>query len=70
VASRDSELLVVGHGAFQGTLAAHPDLAETISRVITERQAKLEEQSQAKEPKHIEERTSQLLGKIKSFFSI
>ncbi len=73
VAKTDAELLVITHGAFQATLAAHPELAETVSRVIAERQAKLTEATakQSGEPHEaIEERTSQLLGKIKSFFSI
>jgi len=40
--------------------------------VIAERQAKLEEhvQTATAEKEQIEERTSQLLGKIKSFFSL
>ena len=72
VAKTDAELLVITHGAFQATLAAHPELAETVSRVIAERQAKLTEASKTagKSDEAIEERTSQLLGKIKSFFSI
>ena len=73
VATCDSELLVLGHGAFQGTLGSNPDLAHKISRVIAERQAKLEEhhaQSKEKEEAQIEERTSQLLGKIRSFFAL
>jgi len=43
-----------------------------VSRVIAERQAKLTEASKmpGKADEAIEERTSQLLGKIKSFFSI
>jgi small-conductance mechanosensitive channel/CRP-like cAMP-binding protein len=73
VAKTDADLLVITHGAFQATLAAHPELAETVSRVIAERQAKLTEAAEKKsgdEKVAIEERTSQLLGKIKSFFSI
>jgi small-conductance mechanosensitive channel/CRP-like cAMP-binding protein len=71
VAKTDAELLVITHGSFQATLAAHPELAETVSRVIAERQAKLTEvSSKAPEKEAIEERTSVLLGKIKSFFSI
>ncbi len=72
VARTDSELLVVSHGAFHATLAAHPELAETVSRVIVERQAKMDEQKSEKpDVKHdVEARTSQLLGKIKHFFSL
>jgi len=73
VAARDSELIVVGHEAFQDVLAAHPEFAETVSRIIAERQAKLDEQaaeSSAAAGEDLEERTSQLLGKIKKFFSI
>jgi small-conductance mechanosensitive channel/CRP-like cAMP-binding protein len=72
IATCDSELLVLGHGAFQATLAVHPELAETISRAIAERQAKLEEHAQSTEKRkeRVEQRTSQLLGKIRSFFSL
>jgi CRP-like cAMP-binding protein len=72
VATCDSELLVLGHGAFHATLAANPDLALVISRAIVERQAKLEAHAQSRQDVRvpIEERTSQLLGKIKQFFSL
>ncbi len=72
VATRDSELLVLGHGAFHVTLAKNPELALVVSRSIAERQAKLEEHAQSKGQADaaIEERTSQLLGKIKQFFSL
>ena len=71
VATRDSELLVLGHAAFHATLAKNPDLALVVSRAIAERQAKLEEHAQSKEAEAaIEERTSQLVGKIKQFFSL
>ncbi len=73
VAKTDSELLVISHGAFHATLGAHPELAETVSRAIAERQANLDEQTHtSKQPdeKLIEERTSVLLGKIKHFFSL
>ncbi len=74
VAKVDSELLVVSHGAFHATLAAHPELAETVSRIIAERQANLDRHAAKKrDPKaaeEIEERTSLLLGKIKRFFSL
>jgi small-conductance mechanosensitive channel/CRP-like cAMP-binding protein len=73
VATADSELLVLGHGPFQATLAKHPELARTMSRVIAERLAKLEEHAQTtaeKEEERIEEKTSQLLGKIRGFFAL
>lgn len=73
VAREDSDLIVVGHAAFQATLAAHPELAETVSRVISERQTKIDEQKaqRAEEAKvNVEERTSQLVSKIKQFFSL
>jgi small-conductance mechanosensitive channel/CRP-like cAMP-binding protein len=73
VAKVDSELLVVSHGAFHATLAAHPELAETVSRVIAERQAKLDEhaaRSKTERATQIEERTSLLLDKVKRFFSL
>jgi small-conductance mechanosensitive channel len=72
VARTDSELLVVSHGAFHATLAAHPELAETVSRVIAERQATMDERKsqQSAAPANVEERSSELLGKIKQFFSL
>jgi small-conductance mechanosensitive channel/CRP-like cAMP-binding protein len=73
VAKVDSELLVVSHGAFHATLAAHPELAETVSRVIAERQAKLHEhaaKTKTQDTAEIERATTQLLGKIRKFFSL
>lgn len=71
VAAEECELIAIDREAFKATLDAHPELAETISRVLAERQAKLTELEQGKEEAaQIEERTSQILGRIKSFFSI
>lgn len=75
VAKVDSDLLVVSHGAFHATLAAHPELAETVSRVIAERQTKLQEHatrrsSVTSEAEGLDDATSELLGRIKKFFSL
>jgi small-conductance mechanosensitive channel/CRP-like cAMP-binding protein len=65
-------LLVLGHAAFRALLESAPDLAEHVSRVITERQAALAGQAAA-EPasaRSVQERSSLLLDRIKRFFSL
>lgn len=73
IAAEECELFAIGQDALKETLEAHPSLAETISRVLAERQAKLAEHASAlsdEQEKQIQDRTSQILGRIKSFFSI
>jgi len=73
VAAEDCELLAIDHDALKGTLDAHPALAETMSRVLAERQAKLEEhatRSSEEQTKLITEKTNQILARIKNIFAL
>jgi len=58
----------------RSVLESAPDLAVHVSRVIAERQAALEQESAAaslrRPPASTEERSSQLLGRIRKFFSL
>ena len=58
----------------RSVLESAPDLAVHISRVIAERQAALEHESAAASLRRpaasAEERSSQLLGRIRKFFSL
>jgi small-conductance mechanosensitive channel/CRP-like cAMP-binding protein len=70
-ASGPCTLLVIDHRALRGVLDAAPGLAEAISRVISERQAQNAEGGKAApQAPNAEERTSQLLGRIRRFFSL
>lgn len=73
VAAEDSELVAIGRDALAGTLEGHPQLAETMSRVLAERQAKLDEhaaRSSAEQAKAVEEKTGQILQRIRSLFAL
>lgn len=73
VAAEDSELVAIGRDALAKTLEAHPQLAETMSRVLAERQAKLEEhaaRSSEEDAKVVEEKTGQILQRIRSLFAL
>jgi small-conductance mechanosensitive channel len=67
-------LLVIDGSSMRPVLESAPDLAVHISRVIAERQAALEVESAAasmrRPPTSPEERSSQLLGRIRKFFSL
>jgi hypothetical protein len=64
-------LLVIDHRALRSVLDAAPGLAEAMSRVIAERQAALAAEGKvAPANANTEERTSQLLGRIRRFFSL
>jgi small-conductance mechanosensitive channel/CRP-like cAMP-binding protein len=67
-------LLVVRHAAFKAVLDSAPEVAEHVSRVIAERQSELadrdEEEPFESGPKSVEERSSQLLGRIRRFFAM
>ena len=67
-------LLVIDAPSMRAVLESAPDLAVHISRVIAERQAALEEETAAaslrQPPASTEERSSQLLGRIRKFFSL
>jgi small-conductance mechanosensitive channel/CRP-like cAMP-binding protein len=64
--------LVIDRGALRVVLEAAPQLAEHISRVITERQAARPEEERAPEGARasVDERSSLLLGRIRKFFSL
>ncbi len=66
-------LLVIDDRALRAVLEAAPDLARHISRVIAERQAALADQEAAasqRQPVSVEQRSDQLLGRIRKFFSL
>ncbi len=72
-AARACELLVVGHDALQGVLDAHPELAEQLSRVLAERQLRLDERqalADSKNPAILVERSGQILTRIRAFFDL
>jgi small-conductance mechanosensitive channel/CRP-like cAMP-binding protein len=67
------KLLVIDDRAVRTLLEAQPQLAGHISRVIADRQAALEAGEAAastRAPASVEERSSQLLGRIRKFFSL
>jgi small-conductance mechanosensitive channel/CRP-like cAMP-binding protein len=70
----ECELIVIGHAAFQEILSGSPHLAEELSRVLAERQTMLDELaaslSQDERASVVDATSSQLLDRIKSFFSI
>lgn len=69
----ECQLLIVGHEAFEGVLAAHPDLAERMSVMLAERQLHLDERqavATAKNKQALDERSSQILSKIRAFFDM
>jgi small-conductance mechanosensitive channel/CRP-like cAMP-binding protein len=67
-------LLVIDDRALRGVLETAPELAGHISRVIADRQAALAASEatslQSQPPVSIEERSSQLLGRIRKFFAL
>ncbi len=67
-------LLVIDAASMRSVFESAPDLAVHISRVIAERQAALEHESAAASLRRpaasAEERSSQLLGRIRKFFSL
>ncbi|HEY8039108.1 MAG TPA: mechanosensitive ion channel family protein [Polyangiaceae bacterium] len=67
-------LLVIDDRALRGVLESAPELAGHISRIIAERQAARAEEeavlSRRGPPPSVEERSSQLLGRIRKFFSL
>lgn len=69
----ETELLVIDKSALQGVLEEAPDLAETISRILAERSAELEEaatMSASEKKRTVERETTVLLDRIKRFFSL
>ncbi len=70
----DCELLVIDHDAFQQVLREKPEVVESLSRVLAERQLELDEHaaraSTEERTTMVEQQSSQLLGRIKRFFSL
>ena len=65
-------LIGVDHGALKLVLESAPELAARISEAMVERHAEAEAKmgASAVEPVNVSERSSQLLGRIKSFFAL
>jgi small-conductance mechanosensitive channel/CRP-like cAMP-binding protein len=65
-------LLVIDRAQLRAVLEASPEAAEHISRVLAERQAALADAaaSMRPSPESVQERSSQLLGKIRKFFAL
>lgn len=64
------ELLVIGHDEFAGVLEHHPEIAQRISEVLATRQAQLKQVPELGEPRSVEQTSSELLGRIRRFFSL
>jgi small-conductance mechanosensitive channel/CRP-like cAMP-binding protein len=73
-ATTDCELLVIDHDAFEHVLRQKPEVVEALSRVLAERQLQLDEHaaraSSEDRTSMVERESSQLLGRIKRFFSL
>ena len=74
-AVRESEILVIDREALRPVLEEAPELAETISRVLAEREEMLDEADDASTSdmgvkKSVERETSVLLGRIRKLFSL
>jgi len=67
-----STLIGVAQGAVKALLDEHPDLAATMSRAIAERQAAIHalRTTGAGDQPSVEERSTQLLGRIRRFFAM
>ena len=71
IAAEDSELYVIGHAELHAVLANHPEFATSMARTIAERQAKLDAHESVKDRESVvDERTNQILDKVRSFFSL
>jgi small-conductance mechanosensitive channel/CRP-like cAMP-binding protein len=68
VAVEETEVFEIGHAAMKHIFQTNPDLAESISWTITERQADLAKGSAAAQPSIAE--TAGLLSSIKRFFGL
>jgi small-conductance mechanosensitive channel/CRP-like cAMP-binding protein len=68
VAVEETEVFEIGHAAMKHLFETNPDLAESISWTITERQADLARGSEAAQPSIAE--TAGLLSSIKRFFGL
>lgn len=68
VALEETEVFEIGHAAMKHIFETNPDLAESISWTITERQADLAKGSESAQPSIAE--TAGLLSSIKRFFGL
>lgn len=68
VAVEETEVFEIGHAAMKHIFETNPDLAESISWTIAERQADLARGSEAAQPSIVE--TAGLLSSIKRFFGL
>lgn len=70
----ECELLVIDHEAFERVLQSRPELVERLSQVLAERQLELDDHlarsSDAERKSRMERESSQLLTRIKRFFSL
>jgi small-conductance mechanosensitive channel/CRP-like cAMP-binding protein len=70
----ECELLVIDHDAFERVLQARPELVEQLSLVLTQRQLELDghaaRSSDAERTSRMARESSQLIGRIKRFFSL
>lgn len=67
----ETELLVVDHDLFRKILKSNPLLCEEMSRTLARRQMELEQLKEAwEESSELEDRSTQILEKIKEFFAI
>jgi CRP-like cAMP-binding protein len=64
------ELIVVGHAPVRAVLEKNPELAQRISEVLASRQAEIDQAQSAQAASEHAHRTSQLLDKIRRFFSL
>ena len=71
-AATECALLVVGHAAFQETIAAAPGLVDKMSELLAARQAELEAVASERRPsvEVIQDRSKRLISQIKSFFKL
>jgi small-conductance mechanosensitive channel/CRP-like cAMP-binding protein len=64
------EVLVIGHDEFASVLEEYPDIAQRISDVLATRQAELEQVQVAESDVDMARHSSELLGRIRRFFSL
>jgi small-conductance mechanosensitive channel len=64
------EVLVIGHDEFASVLENYPDIAQRISDVLATRQAELDQVQLVEDEVAVARDSSELLGKIRRFFSL
>lgn len=70
-AASECELLVIGHDAFQSTLAAVPGIVEKMSELLAARAAELDAvASQRPQGSEVQDRSKRLISQIKDFFKL